>query len=309
MRALLFLLTTVLALGASRADAATVGIIAPDLTVEAYARAARAAQSAAQDKGWTVELRDLKQAPTAPADLAGGELEGLVLIALRPDAVADQLAPVRAAGVPIVTVLAGASSLAVFDVGVNQYAVGAETGAYLLGLLGYQGELVLLRADDDPTARARTRVVELMLQDVPSVHALAKLDRPAGEGWRDQLGQELAAKVPEAGQGRLAVWAATDEMALVAEAALRGLGLGRDRAMVVSVGGLQAAFDRIRDPEGLFAATAALPYELMGEAAMDVIDDLGAGTPREQIAVGPYLFIDSVLVDRTNVPAENELPW
>ena len=111
------------------------------------------------------------------------------------------------------------------------------------------------------------------------MHALAKLDRPAGEGWRDQLGQELAAKAPEAGQGRLAVWAATDEMALVAEAALRKLGLGRDRAMVVSVGGIQAAFDRIRDPEGLFAATAALPYELMGEAAMDVIDDLGAGTP------------------------------
>ena len=40
---------------------------------------------------------------------------------------------------------------------------------------------------------------------------------------------------------------------------------------------------------------------------MDVIDDLSAGTPREQIAVGPYLFIDSVLVDRTNVASQATL--
>ncbi len=309
MRALLFLLTAALALGAGPAHAVTVGIIAPDMAVEAMARAARAAQSAAQDKGWTVELRDLKETPTAAAELAGRKLDGLVLIAFRPDTVAQQLEPARAAGVPIVTVLAGASPLAVFDVGVNQYAVGAETGAYLLGLIGYQGELVLLRADADPAARARARVVDLMLKDVPAVHALASLQQPSGEGWAEQLAKQLAAKAPAAGQSRLAVWAATDEMGVVAEEALRKLGLGRDRATVVSVGGIQAAFDRIRDPEGLFAATAALPYELMGEAAMDVIEDLSAGTPREQIAVGPYLFIDSVLVDRTNVPAENELPW
>ncbi len=309
MRAFLVAITAVLALGAAPARAVTVGIIVPDLAVEALARAARAAQSAAQDKGWTVELRDLKQVPTAAADLAGAELGGLVLIAVPPDTVAQQLEPVRAGGVPIVSVLAGASSLSVFDVGVNQYALGAETGAYLLGLIGYEGQLVLLRSDADPAARARARVVDLMLEDMQRVRRLADLQRAAGDGWAQQLAQELQGKAGEAGSGRLAVWAATDELALVAEDTLRKLGLGRDRATVVSVGGIQAAFDRIRDPEGLFAATAALPYELMGEAAMDVIEDLAAGTPREQIAVGPYLFIDAVLVDRTNVPGENELPW
>lgn len=303
------LLTAAALLGTFPARAVTVGVIAPDLGIEALARAARAAESAGQDKGWTVEVRDLKQAPTAAADLAGAALDGLVLLAMRPDALAQQLEALRARQVPIVTVLAGASPLATFDIGVNQYAVGAETAAYLLGLIGYQGQLLLLRADSDPAARARSRVMELMAQDVPGVRTLASLDQPQEEGWQDQLVRELRAKAGEAGSGRLGVWAASDELALVAEQALRHQGLGRDRTAIVGIGGTQAAFDRLRDPEGLLAATTALPYELMGEAAMDVIEDLQAGTPREQIAVGPYLFIDAVLVDRANVPAENELPW
>jgi ABC-type sugar transport system substrate-binding protein len=68
-------------------------------------------------------------------------------------------------------------------------------------------------------------------------------------------------------------------------------------------------FDRLRDQDGLLAATLAIPYELLGEAAVDALDDLMAGTPPRQVTPGPYLYIDPVLVDRNNVPGPDELPW
>jgi simple sugar transport system substrate-binding protein/ribose transport system substrate-binding protein len=105
------------------------------------------------------------------------------------------------------------------------------------------------------------------------------------------------------------VWAATDELALAAEPVLKAAGLGRDRVALVSTGGTDAAFERLRDPDGLLAATLAIPYELLGEAAVDALDDLTAGTPAGQITPGPYLFIEPVLVDRNNVPGPEELPW
>jgi hypothetical protein len=47
----------------------------------------------------------------------------------------------------------------------------------------------------------------------------------------------------------------------------------------------------------------------MGEAAVDALDDILAGTPKSDITPGPYLFMDAVLVDANNVPAEGEWPW
>ena len=47
----------------------------------------------------------------------------------------------------------------------------------------------------------------------------------------------------------------------------------------------------------------------MGEAAVDALDDILSGTPKNEITPGPYLFMDAVLVDANNVPAEGEWPW
>lgn len=298
---------TLLLLGAPAPGAATtLGVVAVDLGAEPQARVAKAAEAAAQDKGWTVELRDGRTAAgVAPKEQFWQAPDGLVLVMARADGVAA-----ASGSLPVVSVLAGAGPRADFDLAINHYALGANIGAYLLGLVGYRGDLVMLGHESDPDARARARVLEVMLADAPEVRVVGQVRGGAGPGAAAALRRDLAAlPLDQAGGRPLAVWAATDEMALVAEEVLRGRGYRRDRAAVVGIGGSREALARLRDPEGLLAATAAIPYELLGEAAVDLVDDLMAGTPKEQIATGPYVFIDPVLVDRSNVPAGDEPPW
>ena len=297
MRALLSL-TLGLVLLAAPAGATVLGIITPEQAGEAATRAAKAAQASAEEKAWTVEQRS----GAAASDLGRVKIDALLLVMIRPEAQAATVEAARKAGVPVVTVLAGASPQAAFDVTVNQYVAGAQIGAYLLGLADYRGPLVELRADAELGAKARARVLELMLQEAPDVQSLGSLQRAGGDRWQDALKRGLEQKLQQAGSGPLAVWAATDELALAAEQVLKAAGYGRDRVALVGTGGTDAAFDRLRDQDGLLAATLAIPYELLGEAAADALDDLMAGTPAKQVTPGPYLYIEPVLVDRNNVP-------
>jgi simple sugar transport system substrate-binding protein/ribose transport system substrate-binding protein len=305
MRALLSL-TLGLVLLATPDGATVLGVITPEQAGEPATRAAKAAQASAEEKSWTVEQRS----GAAASDLARVKVDALLLVGVRPEAQAATVEAARKAGAPVVTVLAGASPQAAFDVTVNQYVAGAQIGAYLLGLADYRGPLLELRADAEPGAKARARVLALMLQqEAPEVQSLGSLQRAAGDRWQDALKRGLEQKLQQAGSGPLAVWAATDELALAAEDVLKAAGYGRDRVALVGTGGTDAAFDRLRDQDGLLAATLAIPYELLGEAAVDALDDLMAGTPPRQVTPGPYLYIEPVLVDRNNVPGPDELPW
>mgnify|MGYP006978961438 FL=1 len=45
-----------------------------------------------------------------------------------------------------------------------------------------------------------------------------------------------------------------------------------------------------------------IPFEQLGASAIDSIDRIVVKKePKETVAAGPYLFMDSVLVDATNV--------
>lgn len=302
MYALLLSLPLVFLTAASAAGAATLGIVVPGQESEEAARVVQAVRAVAEERGWDVEVG------AAAGELIGAKPLGLILVMAAPG---DALQAARDAGIPAVTVLAGTPAPGSFDLTVNQYAAGADIGAHLLGLMGYRGRLIALRADAaDPAARARARVLDVMLQDSPGVPVIATVQQATGRGWQEALRRELDAILAQTGTAApLALWAARDELALVAEEVLKQHGWARDRVTLVSTGGSRAALARLRDPEGLLTATLVIPYELLGEAAVEVIGDLVDGTPREQIATSPVIFIDPILVDRGNVPPEDELPW
>jgi simple sugar transport system substrate-binding protein/ribose transport system substrate-binding protein len=71
---------------------------------------------------------------------------------------------------------------------------------------------------------------------------------------------------------------------------------------MVSVDGGEESYRRIKDPASLFTATVAIPFESMGQMAVDALDKIVVKkTPRDKVVSGPYMWVDAVLVDASNV--------
>lgn len=303
----------VLVLASGDAWAVKLGIAAYQLSTETQTRAAHAAKAAAEDKGWLVTLVDAKGSAAAHAaqveGLLQGGVDGLVLVMSRPKELEAPLKSARTRKVPVISVMSGAGPWTLFDVTVNEYAVGAQIGLYLLGVMGYEGNLVMQRYPASDGPRIRGKVMDVILSENPTVRLLDSASVTHPQAWQDETRQAMTTLVQKHAGKLQAVWTALDGQAFVVDDLLQAKGYKKGQVLVTSVEGGQEAFRRIRDPNSLLAATVAIPFELMGEAAVDALDDLLAGVPKEQITTGPYLFMDAVLVDANNVPAEGEWPW
>jgi simple sugar transport system substrate-binding protein/ribose transport system substrate-binding protein len=66
--------------------------------------------------------------------------------------------------------------------------------------------------------------------------------------------------------------------------------------------GGQESFSRIADPKSLLLATVNVPFEAMGVKAVQAVDKIVVSkAPKASFTSGPYLFVESVLVDSSNV--------
>jgi simple sugar transport system substrate-binding protein/ribose transport system substrate-binding protein len=71
---------------------------------------------------------------------------------------------------------------------------------------------------------------------------------------------------------------------------------------LVSIDGGEEVFRRIADPESMMTATVSIPFEEMAVAAVDSMKKIVVdGMPKEEVVPGPYLFMNAVLVDASNV--------
>lgn len=315
MRILVTLAAATAALLAAPGPAAAVklGIVAFQMSAETHARTANAAKAAAEDKGWEVTL--LNSAGSVPDHAA--QIENLVqkgvdavLLAMgKPLQAEAQLVAAAAKKIPVVTVMSGTSPHTLFDVTVNEFEVGAKIGVYLLGLMNYQGNILMSRYEGHGGTKIRGRVMDIILEENTGVKVLGTHSMARTQSWREDVKAGMEALIlRHAGQFQ-AVWASFDGQAFVIDDILQAQGYKKGQVFLTGVDGGQEAFRRIRDPNSLFTATVAIPFELMGEAAVDALDDILSGTPKNEITPGPYLFMDAVLVDANNVPAEGEWPW
>ncbi len=315
MRRLLVLVAAaaVWAGGNTPAMAVKLGIVAFQMSAETHARTANAAKAAAEDKGWEVTL--LNSAGSVPDHAA--QIENLVqkgvdaiLLAMgKPLQAEAQLAAAKAKKIPVVTVMSGTSPHTLFDVTVNEFEVGAKIGVYLLGLLDYKGNILMSRYEGHGGTKIRGRVMDIILEENSGVKVLGSHAMARTQSWREDVKAGMEALVLRHAGKFQAVWASFDGQAFVIDDILQAQGLKKGQVYLTGVDGGQEAFRRIRDPSSLMTATVAIPFELMGEAAVDALDDVLAGTPKSDITPGPYLFMDAVLVDANNVPAEGEWPW
>ncbi|AZS81787.1 MULTISPECIES: sugar ABC transporter substrate-binding protein [Achromobacter] len=305
-RTLLASAFAVQALAASAAHAFDVGIVAFQMSSETHARVANAAAQAARAKGWTVTQLNAEGSLPKLAEqldtLVNKKVDAIVIAMGKPVETDAQLQAAKEKGIPVVGVMSGASPHMLFDVEVNEYATGAQSVLYLLGKMGYQGNILSARFDGNSGTRIRGKMLDAVLTENTAVKDLAKFSMARTQSWRDDVRNGMQALfLRHQGQFK-GVWASFDGQAYVIDDLLQSQGMKKGDITLVSVDGGPETYRRIADPNSLITATMMIPFEQLGTSAIESIDRIVVKKePKEKVASGPYLFMDSVLVDASNV--------
>lgn len=291
---------------APAANAFEVGIIGFQFSSETHARVANAAASAARARGWGVTLLNSEGSLPKHAEqfdaLIARKVDAIIIAMGKPVEAEAQFQAAKAAGIPVITVASGASPHALFDIQSNEYKVGAEAALYLLGQLGYQGNLVTARFDLNAATRIRGRVLDDVLAENQGVKQLGKFSMARTQSWRDDVRAGMQALLLQ-NQGRInGIWASFDGQAYIIDDLLQAQGIKKGQVVLISMDGGKESYARIADPASTLMATIAVPFEDMGKQAVDAIQTIAVEKkPKEAVTSGPYLFTEAVLVDRTNV--------
>lgn len=288
------------------AMALDLGIIAFQMSSDTHARVANAAKAAAEEKGWNVTL--LNSAGAMPdhaaqiENLTQAGVDAIVIAMGKPVETEAQLAAAREAGIPVITVMSGGSPETLFDIQVNEYQVGAQAALYLLGLLDYQGTILEERFEGNVGTRIRGKMLDAVLSENPQMEVLGSHSMARTKSWREDVRAGMEALLLQ-NQGNIdGIWASFDGQAFIIDDLLTAAGAKKGAPALVSIDGGPEAYDRIADPDSMLLATVAIPFEAMGETAVDMVSAIvEEGIAPTDLVAGPYLLMDAELVDETNV--------
>jgi ribose transport system substrate-binding protein len=290
----------------ARAQATDVAIIGFQMSSETHARAANAAAAAARAKGWNATVLNSEGALPRHAEqldtLIGRRPKAIIVCMGKPVEAEAQFQRAKEAGVPVVTIMSGASTHTLFDIQVNEYKVGAEAALWLLGELGYQGNILTQRFEGNVGTRIRGKVLDVVLSENTGVRVLGTHTMARTASWRDDVRQGFQALLLRHGAQTQGIWASFDGQAFVIDDLLKARGVQKGRIKLVSIDGGVETYRRIADPESTLMATVTIPFEEMGTRAVETVERIVLkNEPKGTITSGPYLFMDAFLVDANNV--------
>ena len=83
---------------------------------------------------------------------------------------------------------------------------------------------------------------------------------------------------------------------------LKAQGMKKGDVVLVSIDGGPESYRRIKAQDSLLTATVGIPFERIGRTAVEKMNDIVVKkVPKNQAVNGPYLWMDAVLVDASNV--------
>jgi simple sugar transport system substrate-binding protein/ribose transport system substrate-binding protein len=297
-----------LGLSVSGASAFEVGIIGFQFSSETHARVANAAAAAAKAKGWSVTLLNSEGALPKHAEqfeaLIIKKVDAIVVAMGKPVEADAQFKLAKEKGIPVITVMSGSGPHALFDIQSNEYRIGADAALYLLGQMGYTGNVLSVRFENNVATRIRGKVLDSVLSENTAVKEVGKHTMARTQSWRDDVRAGVQALLLQ-NQGKIkGVWASFDGQAYIVDDLLKAQGVKRGEVALVSVDGGPETYRRIADPESTLLATVAIPFEEMGAKAVEAVERIVVKKePASAVTQGPYLFVDAVVVDKTNVKA------
>jgi simple sugar transport system substrate-binding protein/ribose transport system substrate-binding protein len=288
------------------AQAMDVAIVGFQMSSETHARAANAAAAAARAKGWNATVLNSEGSLPRHAEqldtLIGRRPKAIIVCMGKPVEAEAQFQRAKAANVPVVTVMSGASNDTLFDIQVNEYKVGADAALWLLGELGYQGNILTQRFEGNVGTRIRGKVLDVVLSENTGVRVLGSHTMARTASWRDDVRQGFQALLLRHGAQTQGIWASFDGQAFVIDDLLKARGARKGQVKFVSIDGGAETYRRIADSDSTLMATVTIPFEEMGTKAVEAVERIVVkGEPKAAITSGPYLFMDAFLVDGHNV--------
>lgn len=283
-----------------------VGIIGFQFSSETHARVANAAAAAAKAKGWTVTLLNSEGALPKHAEqfeaLIAKKVDAIIIAMGKPVEADAQFKAAKEKGIPVITVMSGTGPHALFDIQTNEYKVGADAAAYLLGQMGYTGNLLTVRFEGNVGTRIRGKVLDAALSENTAVKEIAKHAMARTQSWRDDVKSGVSALLLQ-NQGKInGIWASFDGQAYVIDDLLKAQGVKKGQIPLVSIDGGAETYRRIADPESTLVATVVIPFEEMGTKAVEAVETIVVKKqPKTAVTAGPYFFMDAVVVDASNV--------
>jgi simple sugar transport system substrate-binding protein/ribose transport system substrate-binding protein len=294
--------------GTAAAQAVEIGVIGFQFSSETHARVANAAAAAAKAKGWGVTLLNSEGSLPKHAEqfeaLISKKVDAIVIAMGKPVEADAQFKMAKDRGIPVITVQSGAGPHALFDIQTNEYKVGADAAMYLLGQMGYTGNILTVRFEGNIASRIRGKVLDTVVSENTAVKEIGKHSMARTQSWRDDVRAGVQALLLQ-NQGKInGIWASFDGQAYIIDDLLKAQGVKKGQIPLVSVDGGEDSYRRIADPESTFLATVTIPFEAMGVKAVDAVETIVVKKqPATSIVSGPYLFMDAVVVDKNNVNA------
>jgi simple sugar transport system substrate-binding protein/ribose transport system substrate-binding protein len=301
-----FLAAGLMLLVAQAAQAFEVGIVGFQFSSETHARVANAAAAAARAKGWKVTLLNSEGSLPKHAEqldsLISKKVDAIIVAMGKPVEADAQFKAAKDAGIPVITVQSGVGPYSLFDIQSNEYKVGADAALYLAGQMGYKGNLMTIRFDANIASRIRGRELDVVLAENQGVREIAKFSMNRTQSWQTDVRNGTQALLLQ-NQGKInGIWVSFDGQAYIVDDLLRAQGLKKGDIPMVSIDGGDESVRRIADPDSLFTATFSIPFEAMGAKAVEAIDEIVVKKqPVSSVTKGPFLFMDAVLIDGSNV--------
>lgn len=289
------------------------GIVVTAMSSETHARTAHAAEKAAKKLGWDVTILDsqanVQKMVANLENLAQAKVNAIIVCMGKPVETDSALKTVAKAGIPMISIMSGASPHILFDITVNEYQVGAEAALYLLGQLNYKGNILTQRYESHVGTRIRGKILDVVLSENRAVKVIGSHTMAKTKSWREDVRKGMEAILLQK-QGKFqGIWASFDAQAFIIDDLLQAQGYKKGDIVMVSIDGGQETFRRIRDPKSLLTASVFIPFEEMGQKAVELMDKIvNQGVKKETLVTGPYLFLNALLIDKHNVPPEGQWP-
>jgi ribose transport system substrate-binding protein len=226
--------------------------------------------------------------------LAASGTDGVILDPVDSEGVAEGVAEIRAARVPVVAVNAGASGADAI-VATDNVQAGELVARHLGAILQGAGDVVVVGGTRITGNFDRISGFLSALRDFPRVRIIDRLD---GDNTRE-TGREVARTILDRHPGVSAVFSINDPTALGILETFEARGAS---AFILSVDGSSEALKSLRSGKGIIATAAQNPQEL-GRVAFKVAELLhsGARLPRRT-----WLLPTELIVPET---ADSYSPW